>query len=70
VEFVQHCVHTYKGVREGAVNAVNHICKRYPCLSVFCLPFALAALSNRPLPPAEAMLAMLQRGANADGELA
>lgn len=60
LELLRHSVHTYKGVRDTAVNGVSHVTKRYPCLSGPSLPFALAALSGLPLPSPETLMTSLQ----------
>jgi hypothetical protein len=67
VELLQHSVHTYKGVRDASFQAATLALKRYPCMTVSCLPFLLSGLANLPRPSADALLASLN-GSVADGD--
>jgi hypothetical protein len=68
VEQLQHSVHTYRGVRDAAFQAVMLALKRYPCLTVSCLPFLLSGLANLPRPSSDAVLEVMN-GSIADGEI-
>ena len=67
MQLLQHSVHTYKGVRDASFQAATLALKRYPCMTVSCLPFLLSGLANLPRPSADALLASLN-GSVADGE--
>lgn len=66
MELLLHSVHTYRGVRDSAVQAVSLALKRYPCLTMPCLPFLLGGLANLPRPSSDSLLASMN-GSSADG---